>query len=140
MCQVRDSNQGPVPTYSTYLEELSINLTPSQHKELSRIFFPIQECNCGIRSVQGKMRSTVWTVQCCVEVELIGFNLTLSLSMGTVPFALFSFTLIWYGIVLRHVVQYFVKIYGFAICGLIVKICGFEIFGLAHQNFFADLR
>ncbi len=36
--------------------------------------------------------------------------------------------------------KYFVEIYGFANCGLIVQICGFEIFGLAHQNFFADLR
>ncbi len=56
---VRDSNQGPVPTC---LEELSINLPPSQHKDLSRIFFSIQECICGIRPIQGKMRSTFWTV------------------------------------------------------------------------------
>ncbi len=59
LCQVRDSNQGPVPTC---LEELSINLPPSQHKELSRIFFSIQKCNCGIPPIQGKRRSTVWTV------------------------------------------------------------------------------
>ncbi len=42
--------------------ERSINLPPSQHRDLSRIFFSIQKCNCGIRPIQSKMRSTVWTV------------------------------------------------------------------------------
>jgi hypothetical protein len=33
-----------------------------QHNHRGRIFFSIQECNCGIRPIRGKMRSTVWTV------------------------------------------------------------------------------
>ncbi len=67
MCQVWDSNQVPVPTC---LEELSKNLPPIQHRELSRIFFSIQECNCGIRRIQGKMRSTVWTVILRAQVKI----------------------------------------------------------------------
>jgi hypothetical protein len=33
-----------------------------QHNHWGRIFFSIQECIFGIRRIQGKMRSTVWTV------------------------------------------------------------------------------
>jgi hypothetical protein len=33
-----------------------------QHNHLGINFFSIQECNCGIRPIRGKMRSTVWTV------------------------------------------------------------------------------
>ena len=33
-----------------------------QHNHWGRIFFAIQECIFGIRPIQGKMRSTVWTV------------------------------------------------------------------------------
>jgi hypothetical protein len=33
-----------------------------QHYHSGINFFSIQECNCGIRPIWGKMRSTVWTV------------------------------------------------------------------------------
>jgi hypothetical protein len=33
-----------------------------QHNHWSRIYFSIQECIFRIRRIQGKMRSTVWTV------------------------------------------------------------------------------
>jgi hypothetical protein len=33
-----------------------------QHNHWGRFFFSIQECIFGIRRIQGKMRSTVWTV------------------------------------------------------------------------------
>jgi hypothetical protein len=33
-----------------------------QHYHSGINFFSIQECNCGIRPIRGKMRSTVWTV------------------------------------------------------------------------------
>jgi hypothetical protein len=33
-----------------------------QHNHSGVNFCSIQKCNCGIRPIQGKMRSTVWTV------------------------------------------------------------------------------
>ncbi len=58
------SNSGFEPGHSPDLawRELSINLPPIQHRDLSRILFPIQKCIFRIRRIQGKMRSTVWTV------------------------------------------------------------------------------
>ncbi len=38
-----------------------------QHNHCGRIFFSIQECIFRIRRIQGKMRSTVWTVQRLTE-------------------------------------------------------------------------
>jgi hypothetical protein len=59
-CKVRDLNPGPAPPAG---RELSINLPISQHRDFSRILFPIQECIFHICWIQGKMRSTVWTVE-----------------------------------------------------------------------------
>ncbi len=40
-----------------------VKFLTTQHNRSGINFFSIQECNCGIRSIRGKMRSTVWTVQ-----------------------------------------------------------------------------
>jgi hypothetical protein len=40
------------------------------------------------------------------------------------------------GLFRDRVVQYFVKIWGFAIRGLIMKICAFAICGLAHLRLY----
>ncbi len=42
--------------------------------------------------------------------------------------------------VLRQVLQYLAEICGFVNCGLIMKICGFAIWGLAHLRNFSDLQ
>ena len=42
--------------------EARVKYLTIQHNRLGINFFSIQKCNCGIRPIGGKMRSTVWTV------------------------------------------------------------------------------
>jgi hypothetical protein len=42
--------------------EARVKYLTVQHNRLGINFFSIQKCNCGIRPIRGKMRSTVWTV------------------------------------------------------------------------------
>ncbi len=50
--------------------EARVKYLTIQHNRLGINFFSIQKCNCGIRPIWGKMRSTVWTVQIHVAIHI----------------------------------------------------------------------
>ena len=59
---MRFNNRRKIMPGSCVPDGAKVKVLTIQHNHWGRIFFSIQECIFGIRRIQGKMRSTVWTV------------------------------------------------------------------------------